>query len=118
MVLNGNGRAWLDKWMWEIVRLTTVAVIALGGAYWSMDRAHAVLSRDLFASQEKIIRELHTQCVSVKAVRGNQAVVLLSLISLADLLSDRQQAGLEKVPPRLRASLLAAISQLPDRQDC
>ena len=118
MVLNGNGRAWLDKWMWEIVRLATVAVIALGGAYWSMERAHASLSRDFFASQEKIARELHSQCVSGEAVRGNQTVVLLSLISLADVLSDRQQAGLEKVPPRLRASLLAAISQLPDRQDC
>lgn len=104
---NGSARSWLDKWTWEIVRLILVMVASLGLAYLGFSREHNAL-----------IDKVDSECAAVEHVRENQETVLLTLLSIDDVLRDRQKVGLAPLPPYIRANILRGLGRLPDERKC
>jgi hypothetical protein len=104
---NGNGRAWLDKWTGEIVRLSIVGLIALAGAYMTLGRQH-----------EHLFNLANVQCRTINTVRDNQRTVLLSQLTLIDTINDRPRAGLRPIPRSVRDAVLNALATLPEQRDC
>jgi len=115
---NGNGRAWLDKWMWEIIRLNVVAIIALGGAYWAIVTHASSNNNRVAAEHSHIFDALRAQCKAEARTSANQATVLLVELSIVDILRDRYKVGLRRIPDNLRHEILTALARLPDDQNC
>jgi hypothetical protein len=123
--VNGNGRIWWDKWRGEIVRLLVILVVAFASSYWVSTQAQAAKYDKLLIAHEATNRQiektndlLRVICSQFSLSRDGQRTALLVELSLAELLTDRQHAGLDPVPSQLRQRLLEAIANLPDMLLC
>lgn len=102
-----NGRAWVDKWVAEGLRLFAVLVVALGISYLALSR-----------ERDRLDAGFHTNCMHIEQVRANQETVLLDILALVQVLDDRQRVGLTPVPARIKDGLLRALARIPDPRSC